>query len=234
MVRSVTSRAGCSPYAAAMPCSYLRRCACLALSVLLTPSLVHAQSTSDLRVQVAAGGGLMTSGTYFTGPTGLELGGDDAFAGSLQVSVPVHPSLRVVVAGSFAEPDFRLTGVPLVGSVGLRGAHLWFADAALRGQLPLGSASPTAPVAFAQAGAGLAHYSVNATVLGNAIDESATNFAGALGIGLGLSFTDRLGAEVMAKDYIASFKSVRNLAAFGIEGRRTHTFLLGVSARISL
>ena len=217
-----------------MSCSSLPRRACLALVLLLAPALAEAQSTADSRVQVAAGGGFMTSGTYFSGPAGLELGGDDAFAGSLQASVPVHRSLLIVVAGSYARPDFRLTGVPLVGSVGLRGAHLWFADAALRGQLPLGAASPTAPVAFAQAGPGLAHYSVNATVLGNAIDESATNVAAALGVGLGLSFTDRLGAEVMVKDYITSFKSVRDLEAFGIEGRRTHTFLFGVSARLSL
>jgi hypothetical protein len=196
--------------------------------------MVFAQSTSDSRVQVAAGGGFMTSGTYFTGPASLELRGDDAFAGSLQASAPVHRSLRIVVAGSYAEPDFRLTGVPLVGSVGLRGAHLWFSDAALRGQVPLASASPTNAVAFAQVGAGLAHYAVNATILGNAVDESATNFAAALGVGLGLAFTERLGVEVMAKDYIASFKSVRDLAAFGIEGRRTHTVFLGVSARLGL
>ena len=90
------------------------------------------------------------------------------------------------------------------------------------------------PKVFAQIGAGLAHYSVSASVLGNAIDESATNFAGSLGVGLGLSLTQRLGLEVMAKDYIASFKSVDDLAAFGIEGRRTHTFLLSVSARLGL
>ena len=234
LVRPVTSRVGPPPYSAAMSSSSLFRRAWLALALLVAPALGQAQTTSDSRVQVAAGGGLMTSGTYFTGPAGLELGGDDAFAGSLQASVPVHRSLRIVVAGSYAEPDFRLTGVPLVGSVGLRGAHLWFADAALRGQLPLGAASPTAPVAFAQAGAGVGHYSVNATVLGNTIDESATNFAAAFGVGLGLSLTDRLGAELMVKDYIASFKSVRDLEAFGIEGRRTHTFLFGVSARLSL
>jgi hypothetical protein len=217
-----------------MSCSYHLHCAYLALALLLTPSLAHAQRNSDSRLEVAAGGSLMMSGTYFTGPASLELGGDDAFAGSLQASVPVHRSLRIVVAGSYAQPDLRLTGVPLVGSVELRGARLWFVDAALRGQLSLGAMSPTAPLVFAQVGGGLAHYTMNATVLGNAIDESATNFAGALGVGFGLSFTDRLGVEIMAKDYIASFKSVRDLAAFGIEGRWTHTFLLGVSARCSL
>ena len=206
----------------------------LAAAFFLIPTLAYAQDGSSARVEVAAGGGLMISGAYFTGPAGLEVSGDDAFAGSLQVRVPVHRSLAVVVAGAYAQPEFRLTGLPLAGSVALRGAHLWFADAALRGQLPLDSDSPTMPVAFAQVGGGLAHYSVNATVLGNAIDESATNFAGSLGVGLGLSLADRLGLEVMAKDYIASFKSVRDLAAFGVEGRRTHTVLLSVSARVGV
>lgn len=208
--------------------------ACLTLTLLLVPALAQAQGGTRSQVQVAAGGGLMTSGTYFTGPAGLELASDDAFAGSMQVSVPVHRSLAVVVEGTYAQPEFRLTGLPLVGSVGLRGAHLWFADAALRGLLPLGGTSPSRPVAFAQLGAGLAHYSARATVLGNAVDESATNFAGSLGVGLGLSFTERLGLELMAKDYIASFTSVRDLAAFGVEGRRTHTVLLSLSARLGV
>ena len=39
-------------------------------------------------------------------------------------------------------PSSGSPGAPLVGSVGLRGAHLWFADAALRGELPL---APTRP-----------------------------------------------------------------------------------------
>ena len=38
----------------------------------------------------------------------------------------------------------------------------------------------------------------------------------------------------MAKDYIASFKSVTDLAAFGIEGRRAHTVLVVASGRLSL
>src|SRR4051794_33408092 len=100
IVRSVTSRSGRSRYAATMSCSSVSHRACVALALLLMPVPVFAQSTSDSRVQVAAGGGFMTSGTYFTGPAGLELGGDDAFAGSLQASVPVHRSLRIVVAGS--------------------------------------------------------------------------------------------------------------------------------------
>jgi hypothetical protein len=214
--------------------SPLSACLALAIGLLLAPAALPAQVGSPPKVHIAAGGGLLTSGAYFTGPGDLELANGDAFAGTLQVSVPVHRSLAVVVAGSHARPEWRLTGVPLIGSLGVSGARLWFADAALRGHLPLGDASVTAPVAFAQAGAGLAHYDVRATVLGNSVDEHATNFALALGAGLVLPFSERFGMEVMAKDYIASFRSVRDLEGFGIEGQRAHTLLLSVSARVGL
>ena len=207
----------------------------LTLVLLLAPDLAHAQGTSlSPRVQVAAGGGFLTSGAYFTGPGGLEFANGDAFTGSLQVSLAVHPSFAVVLGGAHARPEWRLTGVPLIGAVGVSGARLWFGDAAIRGHIPLGAGGPSAPIAFAQAGAGLAHYSIEASALGNAIDEHATNFAVALGAGLALPVAERFGLEVMAKDYIASFRSVRDLEAFGVEGRRAHTLLLLVSARIGL
>jgi hypothetical protein len=200
----------------------------LTLALLITPAALTAQ------VHVSAGGGFLTSGAYFTGPGALELASGDAFAGSLQVSVPVHPSVTLVVAGTHARPEWRITGIPLVGDLSVSGAKLWFADAAVRGLLPLGGLSATTPVAFAQAGAGLAHYSLNTTVLGNAVDENATNFAFALGAGVELPFTERVGLEVLAKDYIASFKSVRDLEEFGVEGRRAHTLHLAVSLRVGL
>jgi opacity protein-like surface antigen len=206
----------------------------LVLALLIAPTALAAQSNPDMRVQVSAGGGFLTSGAYFTGPGALELASGDAFAGMLQVSVPVHRSLALVIAGAHARPEWRISGVPLVGAIGVSGARLWFADAAVRGSLPLGEASATAPVAFAQAGAGLAHYSLNTTIVGNAVDEDATNLALALGAGVALPITERVGLEVLAKDYIASFKSVRDLESLGIEGRRAHTLLLGVSARIGL
>jgi hypothetical protein len=204
------------------------------VALLLTPAALTAQAHPGSQVQVSAGGGFLTSGAYFTGPGALRLASGDAFAGLLQVSVPVHRSVALVVAGAHARPEWRITGVPLAGAIGVNGAGLWFADAAVRGLLPLGRPSVTTPIAFAQAGAGVAHYSLNTTVLGNAVDEDATNFALALGAGVGLPFTERFGLEVLAKDYIASFRSVRDLEQLGVEGRRAHTLLLAVSARVGL
>jgi opacity protein-like surface antigen len=206
----------------------------LAFVLLLTPTALTSQTPTGSRVHVSAGGGLLTSGAYFTGPGALELTSGNAFAGMLQVTVPVHRSVAIMIGGAHARPEWRITGLPLVGAIGVSGARLWFADAAVRGLLPLGARSVTSPVAFAQAGAGLAHYSLNTTVLGNVVDEDATNFAVALGLGVDLPLTERLGLELLAKDYIASFKSVRDLEQLGVEGRWAHTLLLAVSARLGL
>ena len=206
----------------------------IVLALLLVPAGLTAQDLPASRPHVSAGGGFLTSGAYFTGPGALKLASGDGFAGMLQVSVPVHRSVALVAAGAHARPEWRITGLPVAGTIGVSGARLWFADAAVRGLLPLGGPSLRTPVAFAQAGAGLAHYSLNTTVLGNAVDEDATNFTVALGAGVALPFTERFGLEVLAKDYIASFRSVRDLEQLGVEGRRAHTLLLAVSARVGL
>jgi hypothetical protein len=207
---------------------------CLSLAPLLPLAPARAQAPRPHRVQVAAGGGFMTSGSYFTGPGDLALAADDALAGALEVAVPVHRSFAIVISGVHARPAFQLSGLPLVGSVGMHGARLWFTDAAVRGHVPLDARSPAGAAVFAQLGAGLAYYSVSAAVLGNAIDEHATNFAGAVGAGIDLPLSDRVGLQVMGKDYIASFRSVRDLESLGIEGHRTHTLLLLASARLGL
>jgi opacity protein-like surface antigen len=200
----------------------------------LAPSAALGQGTPPPRLQIGLGGGLLSSTAYFTGPGNLALDNSDAFAGMLQVIAPVHRSLAIVVSGAYARPAWRLSGVPLLGSVGVDGASLWFADASLRGQLPLGGRSSAGPTAFAQAGPGLAHYGVSTSVLGRAVDAGATNLALALGAGLEVPVTTRFGLELLAKDYVVSFKSVRDLAALGVEGRRTHTLVLAVSGRMRL
>ena len=208
--------------------------ACLALFLLSAPRLLEAQALPAHRVEMTAGGALLTSGAYFTGPGDLALAAGDALAGTLEVGVAVHRSLSIVFGGSYAQPEWRVSGIPLFGSVGVPGADLWLGDLALRVELPLGAPTARRPIAFLQAGPGLARYAVRGSVLGRAVDESATNFAVAVGAGLAVPFTQRFGIEALVKDYIASFRSVRDLAAFGIEGQRAHTLVIGAGARIGL
>jgi hypothetical protein len=208
--------------------------ACLIMSLWLSAGTAAAQAPRLPPVQLAAGGGFLTSGAYFTGPGALALDNSDAFAGVLQVIVPVHPSVSLVAGGTYARPSWRVSGLPLIGSVGVSGASLWFADAGVRGRIPLGREANRGPTAFAQVGAGLAHYSISTALLGQAVDESATNFAFALGAGLGVPVARRVSLELMAKDYIVSFKSVHDLEPLGIVGRRAHTLVMAMTARLDL
>jgi hypothetical protein len=209
-------------------------CLCLIAALGLAPATARAQSPHSQRVKVAAGGGLLTSGAYFTGPGRLSLDNSDAFAGMLQVIVPVHRSVSLVAGGAFAQPIWRLSGVPLLGTVGVDGASLWFADAGVRGEIPLGRAPGEHPTAFAQLGAGVAHYSVSTSVLGRPVDESATNFALVPAAGLAVPVARRVALELIARDYIVSFRSVHDLETLGIEGRRAHTLVLALTARLEL
>lgn len=183
------------------------------------------------RFQLAGGIGYLTSGDYFTGPASTSFANSNAAAATLEAAVRVHRFLDVVVGGVYAQPEWRLSGVPLVGSVSLPGARLWLGDASLRGRLPL-SQSSRAVSLLAQAGAGVAHYAVATSILGNQIDANATNFALALGAGIQAPLAGRVGLELLAKDYIASFKSVHDLEAFGVEGRRAHTVVVAANVRV--
>lgn len=211
------------------------RHALLAPALLLVPIVAaHAQAEGPARqFHVALGGAFLTSGAYFTGPGSLEVTTGSAFAGVLQAGVEVSRTLSVVLGAAYSRPDWSLNGVPLIGSLGLPGPGLWFADAALRGRVPLGSAS-RAPQVFAQVGAGVAHYSLSGRVVGRNIDEQAMNFAVALGVGIALPLSRRVGLELMGKDYITSLKSVRDLESFGVDGKRAHTILLSASVRLGL
>src|SRR3954454_22166940 len=114
---------------------------CLWLAPLLPLGTAGAQTPRLHPFEVAAGAGVMTSGAYFTSPGALALSGDDALAGTLEVAVPVPRSFAIVLGGVHAQPAFQLSGRPLIGSVGVHGARLWFADVALRGRMPLGARS---------------------------------------------------------------------------------------------
>jgi hypothetical protein len=212
----------------------MRFAAITSLAVVFFSTSAFAQvDDGAARVHLALGAGVLASGTYFTGPGDLELASGTAATGAAQVSLTVHPRLEVVLAAAYARPEWELSGVPLAGTVGVSGASLWFADAAVRGRAALGSGA-RAPSAFVQIGSGVARYSLDTSVLGVAVDERATNFAVGIGAGLTVPLARRFGVELMVKDYIASFRSVRDLAAFGVEGRRAHTVVGLVSARLGL
>ena len=187
--------------------------------------LVAQQSSSVQAVRIGPTAGYLTFGTYFTGPGGLRFSNDNAAAFGGELEFPVWRDLSVVGNVLHATSDWSFQEVPLIGSVTIGGASLWFFDAGLRLHFPLGSARTVLP--FVEAGAGAIRYAVNNPLL----QGQATNLALVGGVGVTTRIGERLGLEARVKDYFASFRSVDDAAALGVSGRRAHTvgFLIGVS-----
>jgi hypothetical protein len=197
----------------------------LTLLALAGLPLAAQQSPSVQAVRIGPTGGYLTFGTYFTGPGGLRFSNDNAAAFGGELEFPVWRELSVVGNVLHATSDWSFQGVPLLGSVTLGGASLWFFDAGLRLHFPLGSARTVLP--FVEAGAGAIRYAVNNELL----EGHATNLAFVGGVGIATRIGERFGVEARVKDYFASFKSVDEAAALGVDGRRAHTvgFLVGIS-----
>jgi hypothetical protein len=183
------------------------------------------QSRSVQAVRIGPTAGYLTFGTYFTGPAGLRFSNDNAAAFGGELEFPVWRDLSVVGNVLHATSDWSFQEVPLIGSLTIGGASLWFFDAGLRLHFPVGSSRTVLP--FVEAGAGAIRYAVNNPLL----EGNATNLAFVGGLGLTTRIGERLGVEARVKDYYASFRSVDNAAALGVTGRRAHTvgFLVGVS-----
>ena len=197
----------------------------IATLALLAFPLAAQQPGSVQAVRIGPTAGYLTFGTYFTGPGGLRFSNDNAAAFGGGLEFPVWRDLSVVGNVLHATSDWSFQEVPLIGSLTIGGASLWFFDAGLRLHFPLGSARTVLP--FVEAGAGAIRYAVNNPLL----EGQATNVAFVGGLGITTRIGERLGIEARVKDYYASFKSVDEAASLGVEGRRAHTvgFLLGVN-----
>jgi hypothetical protein len=203
-----------------------RRFTALLLIALVTP-LIPAAAQSDQPatrpVVVQPTAGVLSFGDYFTGPGGVTFSNQDGVGYGAELSVRIWKRLSAVGSLLHATSDWSFGSVPILGSVSVNGASLWFYDAGLRYHFPLG-ATPLSAVA--QASAGAIRYAVN-----NALFSGhATNFAISGGLGLNARLGQRFSAQALVKDYVASFKSVDQAASLGVEGQRAHTlaFLLGL------
>src|SRR5215210_9437619 len=187
----------------------------LLISMLVLPGFpLAAQQTSPVQaVRIGPTAGYLTFGTYFTGPGGLRFSNDNAAAFGGELEFPVWRDLSLVGNVLHATSDWSFQEVPIIGSVTIGGASLWFFDAGLRLHFPLGSTRTVLP--FVEAGAGAIRYAVNNPLL----EGQATNLAFVGGLGVTTRIGERLGVEARVKDYFASFKSVDEAAALGVNGQ---------------
>jgi hypothetical protein len=172
--------------------------------------------------------GYLVFGSYFSGPGDLEFSNENGPAYGGELEVPLGPRFSVIGSALHATSDWSFRGVPLLGTVAVGGASLWFYDAGLRLRLPLGTTGRVSP--YVQVSAGAARYAVSNVLL----TDHATNFAFSGGVGVLAQLGGRLSLQGTVKDYLASFKSVDQGVAVGIEGRRAHTLAFLVGAGIGL
>jgi hypothetical protein len=195
----------------------------LTLTSLLLKPAVGQQPETATRVRVIPTVGYLVFGSYFSGPGGVEFSNQNGATYGGELEVAVDRRFSVIGSALHATSDWSFSGVPLLGTVSVGGASLWFYDAGLRVRFPLGATGRVSP--YIQASAGAARYAVDNVLL----SDHATNFAFSGGAGVLAQLAGRVSIQGMVKDYVASFKSVDQGVAVGIEGRRAHTvaFLLG-------
>jgi hypothetical protein len=188
----------------------------------VTPLLLHhaaaQQAWTATRARVIPTVGYLVFGSYFNGPGNLEFSNKNGPTYGAELELTLGRRFSLIGSALHATSDWSFRGVPLLGTVGVGGASLWFYDAGLRVRFPLGATGRVSP--YLQASAGAARYAVNNVLL----SDHATNFAVSGGAGVLVQLAGRLSLQGMVKDYLASFKSVDQGLVVGIEGRRAHTF----------
>jgi hypothetical protein len=197
--------------------------------LLLPPALLTAQEpppdASSFSIVPTAG--LFSFGNYFTAPGGVRFSNQDGIGYGAQVTFRVHGGLSLFGGVLHTGSDWAFEEVPLLGTVTVEGASLWFFDAGLRAQIPLGT---NAVSGFAQASAGAIRYQVNNPLL----TGHATNLAFSGGLGLLVHLSRQVRLEGSVKDYVASFRSVDQGSSLGVEGQRAHTLALLLGLGVAL
>jgi len=188
----------------------------LLLSAPLTRLASQATSAPPV-VTITPIAGHLAFGDYFTGPAGVTFSNQGATGYGGELSVRVWKGVSVLGSVLHASSNWSFEQIPLLGRVTVEGASLWFYDVGARGQARLASSSPLS--AFAQLGVGAIHYAVDNPLFSG----SAFNITFSGGVGLIANLGERFTLQGLLKDYYASFRSVDDAAAYGVEGQRAHT-----------
>lgn len=175
------------------------------------------QSQEPARLRITPAVGYAIVGDYFRGPGDVGLRTENGLLLGLDVGLHLTGPLSLAASVAQGRTDWTVGPLPFVGTLGLDGAQLWFVDLALRGEWPAGPLS-----FFVQGGAGVARYSITNPLISGARE----NLALSAGTGLRAQIRPRLQAVGLVKDYLVSFRSVDDLAALGVTGRRSHTIAL--------
>lgn len=187
------------------------------------PAAADAQAVSHRRVAITPYGGYMRFGSLVDGPLGTSLGTTGGPVIGAQLRLGLTPNVALVGHVAHASGDLQARA-PIIGGVSLGSGSAWLYDAGVQVSLPLESGI----VPFAQAGAGAMRQSFAV----GPVSTDATNFAWNVGAGADIPLGDRLGLQVMVKDYVGSFDA-EEVAGIAIDTRTTHNIAATAGIRLA-
>lgn len=182
------------------------------------------------RISITPYAGYVLFGTPFRGQRGIALSAENGATYGAQLGIGVARHVALVGNVAYAKSSGSIENVPLLGTLAVGDVALWFYDGAVRFRFPLGAAGRPMVTPFVQVGAGAIHYGIRSDFF----TGTATNFAANAALGADVGLTRALGLQFMAKDYLASYRSVTAGERFGITGRRAHSVALALGLTVSL
>lgn len=171
--------------------------------------------------------GYMKFGTIVNGPLGTSVRGAAGPVIGAEAALGLTPGLALVGNVAYASSDLEV-GVPVLGGLSFGRSSALLYDAALRLSVPL-DAGGSVITPFVQAGAGAMRQEIEVAP----VATRSTNFAYNLGAGVELPLGERLGLQLMAKDYIGKF-DVREATAVDLEAETAHNWSLSAGVRLGL
>lgn len=196
----------------------------VAAALVALPAAAQAQATSrGPGISITPYGGYMRFGSLVDGPLGTSLGsaGGPVIGGQLKVGVT--PNVALIGHVAYASSDLQAQA-PIIGGISIGSGSAWLYDAGVQVSLPLESGI----VPFAQAGAGAMRQSLAV----GPVSTHATNFAWNVGVGADIPIGDRLGLQVMAKDYVGKFDATE-ITGIAIDTRTTHNIAVTAGLRLA-
>jgi hypothetical protein len=202
---------------------YLLWAGLTAAFVVALPSRSTAQSPS---FQITPYAGYLQSGTILNGPIGTSVRGGGAPVYGAEAAVGLGRGLYLVGNVAYSKPELEL-GAPLVGGLNVGETSVLLYDAALRLDVPLLPLPLISP--FIQGGVG----QMRQTIAVGPVSTKSTNLAYNIGAGVDVSVAQRLGVQVMAKDYIGKFDA-KEATTIDVDTRTTHNWVVSAGLRLGL
>ena len=199
-----------------------------AVAGLLLAAPLQAQSGRSVSFAITHYAGYMKFGNLVNGPLGTSVRGAAGPVYGAEATVGITPGLALVGNLAYANSDLEV-GLPVVGGLSFGKSSALLYDAALRLSVPLSAGAGPSIRPFVQAGAGAMRQEIEVA----SIATHGTNFAYNLGAGVDVPLGQRLGLQLMAKDYIGKFDA-REATAVDVESKTAHNWTVRAGVRLGL